>query len=245
MRVFSSVAVAAFLIVAGCSPSAPPKPKSKPIKVGAGDAFLKDLVDSACGANCVFVQSDGAEFKVTWESNRGPKPDENTLTVATGFSGGRSGGANGWQNLETWSQAVAKLGPMLAKLRPEVAKEIEERAAKAAADMMETETQFKAALAGCKGPLITGNAKLGPFAEHYGLTANVKAAEFKGDKPPKALFIEGGEDPSPVKALQKQLNAKGADIKIAGELFSDRLAPGQTVTETLRHNVEAVAAGLK
>lgn len=241
---FHYVAIAAACILAGCTQSTPTAPKAKPIKVSAGDAFLKDLVDAACGSDCLFAHEEDADFKLAWDGGR-RKADEGVFTVKTGFSGGRSGGANAWQDLETWSKAVAALGPELAKIRPDLAKAIEERAAKAAAEMLATDKEFKDMLQGCNGPLITGNAKLGPFAEHYGLTANIAAAEFKGDNPPKALFIEGGENPAPVKSLQKHLNASGKDIKVAGELFSDRLAPGQTVIETLRHNVETVAAGLK
>jgi len=63
-----------------------------------------------------------------------------------------------------------------------------------------------------------------------------------------AIFVESSVPPRTIEALQAAVNAKGFDVRIGGELFSDAMGdpdtPEGTYQGMVRHNIDTIASAL-
>lgn len=74
-------------------------------------------------------------------------------------------------------------------------------------------------------------------------------AQFIVDKKVKSIFVETSVPLKNIEALQEAVKAKGGDVKIGGELFSDSLGDAGTERGTylgmMRYNIETIVNALK
>jgi len=113
--------------------------------------------------------------------------------------------------------------------------------------------------------LITAHDAFGYFGQAYGMevrglqgistVAEAGArdiqdlADFLVTRRIKAMFIETTVSPRPIQAVQAAARARGFEVRIGGELFSDVAGPAGTPEGTyvgmVRHNVRTIVAGLR
>ncbi len=74
-------------------------------------------------------------------------------------------------------------------------------------------------------------------------------AEYIASNRIKAIFIESSVPPKTIEALQAAVKAKGFDVTIGGELYSDSLGDVESATETyiktITHNIDTIVDALK
>jgi manganese/zinc/iron transport system substrate-binding protein len=112
--------------------------------------------------------------------------------------------------------------------------------------------------------LITAHDAFGYFGARYGFevrglqgisTASEAGAgdvqdlaTFITDRKIRAMFVESSVPPSTVEAVQAACRAKGWDVRIGGQLFSDAMGQDGTVEGTyigmVRHNIDTIASAL-
>lgn len=115
-----------------------------------------------------------------------------------------------------------------------------------------------------KRVMITAHDAFGYFAQRYGLeerglqgisteseagTQDVQVlADFIVERQIPAIFIESSVPPGTIEAVQAAVRAKGFEVIIGGELFSDALGEegheAATYTGMLRHNARTLADAL-
>lgn len=113
--------------------------------------------------------------------------------------------------------------------------------------------------------MVTAHDAFRYFGRHYGFevrglqgvsteteagTADVSAlAQFIADRRIKALFIETSVPPKNIRALQAAVKARGFDVRLGGELYSDSLGDRSsghdTYLTTLEANVDTLVKALK
>lgn len=74
-------------------------------------------------------------------------------------------------------------------------------------------------------------------------------AEYIASNQIKAIFIESSVPPKTIEALQAAVKAKGFDVSIGGELYSDSLGDEESDTDTyiktITHNIDTIIDALK
>jgi len=80
-------------------------------------------------------------------------------------------------------------------------------------------------------------------------TADVQAlAEFIAERKIPAVFVESSVSPRTIEAVQAAVRAKGFQVEIGGELFSDAMGnpgtPEGTYTGMVRHNIDTIVSSL-
>jgi manganese/zinc/iron transport system substrate-binding protein len=113
--------------------------------------------------------------------------------------------------------------------------------------------------------LITAHDAFGYFGDRYGFevlgvqgtsTAAeaaagtlVRLADLIAKRKIKAIFVESSVPPATIEALKRAVRARGWDVKIGGELFSDAMGqpgtPEGTYEGMVRHNVETIVQALR
>jgi manganese/zinc/iron transport system substrate-binding protein len=73
-------------------------------------------------------------------------------------------------------------------------------------------------------------------------------AEFIAERRIPAIFVESSVSPRTIEAVREAVQARGFDVRVGGELFSDAMGdPGTregTYVGMVRHNVDTIVAGL-
>jgi manganese/zinc/iron transport system substrate-binding protein len=112
--------------------------------------------------------------------------------------------------------------------------------------------------------LVTAHDAFGYFGEAYGMevrglqglstateagTADVQTlAAFVAERRIPALFVETSVSPRAIEAVRQAVRARGFDVRIGGDLYSDALGgPGsgaETYEGMLRHNADTIADAL-
>lgn len=108
--------------------------------------------------------------------------------------------------------------------------------------------------------LVTAHDAFGYFGETYGFevvglqgistdaeagTSDVSAlADYIDDNQIKAIFVESSVPPKNIEALQDAVTARGFEVEIGGELYSDSLGEGNYV-ETFKDNIDTIVDALK
>lgn len=113
--------------------------------------------------------------------------------------------------------------------------------------------------------LVTAHDAFGYFGAQYGLEVkglqgtstateasarNVQElAQLIADRKIKAIFVESSVPRATIEAVQKAVQARGWDVKIGGELFSDAMGAGGTpegaYVGMVKHNVDTIVRALK
>jgi manganese/zinc/iron transport system substrate-binding protein len=172
-----------------------------------------------------------------------------------------------WFDPTLWSIAADTVAQRLATIDPASAETYRSNAARYQQQLAELDAYARDRLATIPEQsrvLITAHDAFGYFGAHYGLDvrglqgistaseaggADVQnLASFIVERQIKAIFVESSVPRATVEAVQAAVRARGADVAIGGELFSDALGPAGTPEATylgvLRYNVDTIADAL-
>lgn len=82
-----------------------------------------------------------------------------------------------------------------------------------------------------------------------GAKAMTDLADLIAERKVKAIFVESSVSPATIEALQRAVRARGHEVVVGGELYSDALGaagtPEGTVAGMIRHNVRTISEALK
>jgi manganese/zinc/iron transport system substrate-binding protein len=173
-----------------------------------------------------------------------------------------------WFDVTLWMKTVETVRETLSRIDPASAEIYQKNAENYLSELQDLH-QYVAARASElpeeKRILITAHDAFGYFGKAYGFEvyglqgisteseASVsdvqELAEFIFISQVPAVFIESSVPQRNVEALQAAVKAKGFDVKIGGELFSDAMGEPGTVEGTyigmVRHNIDTIVSALK
>ncbi|MBU5593120.1 zinc ABC transporter substrate-binding protein [Clostridium sp. MSJ-4] len=173
-----------------------------------------------------------------------------------------------WFDVNIWKDAAVELTKGLKNLDKDHADEFDKnlKAYLAELDKLnEYIMQKTAELPEKSRVLITAHDAFNYFGKAYGFevkglqgistaseagTADVRElANFIVDREIKAVFIESSVPKKNIEALQEAVKAKGFDVKIGGELYSDSIGDAGTEAETyigtFKSNIDTIVNALK
>lgn len=173
-----------------------------------------------------------------------------------------------WFDVSLWMQSAETVRDTFARLDPQSADIYRANAANYLAELEELHdyVQVRAAeLPGEQRVLVTAHDAFNYFGRAYGFEvrglqgisteseagiSDVQAlADFIVVNQVLAIFIESSVPRRNVEALQAAVRAKGFDVLIGGELFSDAMGDPDTVEGTyigmVRHNIDTIVSALK
>ncbi|HEY1017319.1 MAG TPA: zinc ABC transporter substrate-binding protein [Herpetosiphonaceae bacterium] len=173
-----------------------------------------------------------------------------------------------WFDVTLWQEAARTVAAELARLDPG-STALYQRNADAYLEQLEELHQYVkariASLPESSRVLITAHDAFGYFGAQYGfevrgLQGTSTAAEagagdvqdlaqFIAERKIKAIFVESSVPQATIEAVQAAVRAKGWDVKIGGELFSDAMGadgtPEGTYIGMVRHNVDTIVGSLQ
>lgn len=173
-----------------------------------------------------------------------------------------------WFDVTLWQDAVRKVAKELIQLDPG-SRELYERnrdAYLAQLDELHHYTQAQiASIPQASRVLITAHDAFGYFGAQYGLEVkglqgtstateasarNVQElAKLIAGRKIKAIFVESSVPRATIEAVQKAVQARGWDVKIGGELYSDAMGTAGTLEGTyigmVKHNVDTIVNALR
>jgi manganese/zinc/iron transport system substrate-binding protein len=173
-----------------------------------------------------------------------------------------------WFDVSLWSAAAGFIGEALAAFDPPHASDYKSNAAKYRAELDKLHAECKEQLA--KVPrerrvLVTAHDAFQYFGRAYDLEvkgiqgisteseAGVKEVnqlvDFLVERRIKAVFVETSVSERNILSLREGCKARGHDVKIGGELFSDAMGkpdtPEGTYIGMVRHNVHTIVEALR
>ena len=172
-----------------------------------------------------------------------------------------------WMDPELWALVVAETRDTLIELRPDAADTFTANAAAHLADIARLGTYSAAALDSVPDAsrvLISAHDAFGYFGQAYGfevlgiqgisteseagLARIAKLVDLLVDRQIGAVFVESSVSDRNVRALIEGTAAKGHEVRIGGELYSDAMGPDGTYEGTwigmIDHNVTTLTAAL-
>lgn len=173
-----------------------------------------------------------------------------------------------WFDVSLWKDVTKHFAEKMAEYDPDNASTYSSNAEKYLEELDEAETYIKNRIGELPEEsrvLVTAHDAFQYFAHAYGFevrglqgistdaeagTADVRElADFIIERKIKAIFIESSVPHKNVEALQAAVQARGFDVKIGGELYSDSLgdqASGHdSYIETIKANVDTIVDALK
>lgn len=173
-----------------------------------------------------------------------------------------------WFNINLWQEAAGHAAKELAKEFPEHADEFMDNVKEYDQKLEKLKASIKSQidqLPQKQRILVTAHDAFNYFGQQYGFEvvglqgistnseAGVKDVQNLSDliykRKIKAIFIESSVSRRNIKALQEAVQAKGFDVEIGGELYSDALgSPGTeegTYIGMYRHNVKTIVNALR
>lgn len=173
-----------------------------------------------------------------------------------------------WFDVSLWMRTVESVRDSLAKFDPARKAEYEQRATKYLAQLKELHQYAKTQLATvpkAQRVLVTAHDAFGYFGRAYaveveGLQGISTASEYSvkdvqrlvkmlSERRIKAVFVESSVPRRSVEAVVQGCRARGHEVKIGGELFSDAMGkagtPEGTYIGMVRHNVDLITKSLK
>jgi len=173
-----------------------------------------------------------------------------------------------WFDVTLWKFAAKRVADELAQMDPTSADLYQENLAAYDAELDGLHEYIQAQVATIPEPqrvLITAHDAFGYFGEQYGVevhalqgtstaaeagAADVQAlVDFVVERDIKALFIESSVPRGTIEAVQAAVEARGNQVTIGGELFSDAMGqagtPEGTYQGMVRHNVDSIVTALK
>jgi manganese/zinc/iron transport system substrate-binding protein len=172
-----------------------------------------------------------------------------------------------WFDVTLWQDAVKTINKNLAELDPG-SKDFYQQNTDAYLKQLDDLHQYVktqiATIPPASRVLITAHDAFGYFGQQYGLevrglqgtstateagAGDVQAlADFIATRKIKAIFVETSVPESTIKAVQAAVKAKGHDVAIGGELYSDAMGasgtPEGTYIGMVRHNVDTIVKAL-
>src|SRR5688572_2507310 len=185
------------------------------------------------------------------------------------------GGANDphvWFDVQLWAIAGQKVCDELVKRDPAGADEYRRRAAEMARSLQSLDQYAREKLATvpkAKRVLVTSHDAYGYFGKAYdvevrglqgisteteaGIQAINSAVDFILARKIPAIFVESSVSHKSIERVQADCRARGFDVRIGGELYSDAMgAPGEhpgyevhTYEGMIRYNVDTIVKALK
>lgn len=173
-----------------------------------------------------------------------------------------------WFDVSMWSQTTAAVRDALSELDPGSAALYTANAARYTGELAtlnEYVKQRAAELPQEQRVLITAHDAFKYFGQAYGFevrglqgistaseagTGDVQAlADFIAERQIKAIFVESSVPLRNVEAVQAAVKARGWDVVIGGELFSDAMGNADTAEGTyvgmIRHNIDTIVEALR
>lgn len=173
-----------------------------------------------------------------------------------------------WFDLELWGRTIAPVAAKLAELDPAHADEYRQRAAAYAAEFEVLHAyaleQF-ATIPAQQRVLVTAHDAFNYLGRAYGLevrglqgistateagTGDVQdLAAFIAERRIPALFVETSVSPRAIEAVRNAVRARGFDVIVGGEVYSDALGdpgtPAGTYLGMVRHNIDTITRALR
>ena len=173
-----------------------------------------------------------------------------------------------WHDVSLWETCVLDTAERLATFDPAHADEYRARAQSYAGRLKDLHAWCKSELEtipASRRVLITAHDAFGYFGAAYGIEVHglqgistadeAKVAEMQKlvdllvSRGIKAVFVESSVQPRHVEALVEACAARGHEIKVGGELFSDALGdpgtPEATYIGMIQHNVRTIVSALR
>jgi manganese/zinc/iron transport system substrate-binding protein len=173
-----------------------------------------------------------------------------------------------WFDVSMWADTIPVVEQALAQLDPAHAAEYHQRAQSYAAELQALDVELRRmaeALPAQYRVLITAHDAFNYFGRAYGFevrglqgistSSEPGAADVTGlvdfivQRQIKAIFIESSVPRRNVQAVQAAARARGWEVVIGGELFSDALGspntPEGTYVGMVRHNMQTIVNALK
>ena len=173
-----------------------------------------------------------------------------------------------WFNTELWEKEAEAIEAELSKFDPKNSEYYKENLKKYKVELVELTNYVKTEFS--KIPeksrvLVTAHDAFNYFGEQFGLevkaiqgvstdsetgTKNISdLANFIVERNIKAIFIESSVPKKSIEALQEAVKAKGKEVKIGGELYSDSLGDeahnSETYIKTVKANADTIVNALK
>jgi manganese/zinc/iron transport system substrate-binding protein len=173
-----------------------------------------------------------------------------------------------WFDPALWSYAVTEIGTALSAIAPQKAAIIDERTRLLKAELVGLDTEVKATIDSIPKELrvlVTAHDAFGYFGMKYGLevlsiqgmSTDSEASLYEINslirtitlKRIPAVFVESSVSEKNVEAIVQGCAARGHNIIIGGQLYSDALGrqgtPEGTLIGALRHNATVIASALR
>jgi len=173
-----------------------------------------------------------------------------------------------WFDVSLWKQAAKAVAEGLTQADPEGKADYEANLEAYLKELDETDTYIRnrvTELPESQRVLVTAHDAFQYFGKAYGFevrglqgistdaeagTSDVSAlADFIVDRQIKAIFVESSVPPKTIEALQAAVKAKGFDVAIGGELYSDSLGGADSGAETyiltVKANIDTIVDALK
>jgi manganese/zinc/iron transport system substrate-binding protein len=172
-----------------------------------------------------------------------------------------------WFDTALWAGTAAPVAAMLAELDPDHAAAYRARAAAYRDELVALDGEVRARLAAIpreRRVLITAHDAFNYFGRAYDLevrglqgistlteagTGDMQSlAAFIADRRLPAIFVENSVPPRAIEAVRKAVQARGWDVALGGELYSDSLGdqggPAGDYVGMVRHNLDTIATAL-
>jgi manganese/zinc/iron transport system substrate-binding protein len=172
-----------------------------------------------------------------------------------------------WFDVAMWSETVPRVAEALAGVDPAGAAGYRERAGRLQGELAELDAYVRAQaerVPAERRVLVTAHDAFNYFGRAYGFevrglqgistateagTADVQGlADFIARRRIPAVFVESSISPRTVEAVQAATRARGWEVRIGGELFSDALgSPGTSAANyqgMVRHNIDTIVGAL-
>lgn len=173
-----------------------------------------------------------------------------------------------WMDVSLWRNVVSRVNESLAAIDPTHAAEYQARASDYTArlDALDAWVRERTGrVAPERRVLVTAHDAFNYFGRAYGFevrglqgistvaeagTSDVQElARFVADRRIPALFVETSVSPRSIEAVQAAVRARGFEVQVGGDLFSDALGGAGSGAETyegmIRHNVNTVVRALE
>lgn len=172
-----------------------------------------------------------------------------------------------WFDVTLWKKATEVIRDELAKLDPKSSDLYKKNAEIYLAKLDELHEYTKKAVAKIPARqrvLITAHDAFGYFGKQYGMEVRglqgtstateagagdvQRLAAFIAERKIRAIFVESSVPKATIEAVQKAVQARGFNVVIGGQLYSDALGPDGTQEGTylgmVRHNVDTIVKAL-
>ena len=173
-----------------------------------------------------------------------------------------------WFDVELWKQVVTHIAEQLSVFDPEHSEDYGNNLKAYLVELDELDSYMKqrvSELDETQRVLVTAHDAFRYFGKAFGFevkglqgistdaeagTADVSnLAQFIADQQIKAIFVESSVPPKNIEALQAAVKARGFEVEIGGELYSDSLGDAtsgnDTYIRTCKANIDTIVDALK